>query len=121
MSEPSCQFRLARYLKARPFEKVAKGTLEDLARITMKTRGETVGRRLRILHEATSGKEGAERKSLEHIEAFKLAEGGRFCVENRELNHAWYWYEPPALRQVREWVMVDGRMKEVIKTVSTSV
>lgn len=117
MSEPSCQFRLARYLKARPFEKVAKGTLEDLARITMKTRGETVGRRLRILHEATSGKEGAERKSLEHIEAFKLAEGGKFCVENRDKNHAWYWYEPPATRQVRRVEVVDGVAKEVYETV----
>lgn len=118
MSEPSCQFRLARYLKARPFEKVAKGTLEDLARITMKTRGETVGRRLRILHEATSGRDGAERKSLEHIEAFKLAEGGRFCVENRDKNHAWYWYEPPATRQVRRVRMENGRAVEYYETVT---
>lgn len=119
MSEPSCQFRLARYLKKHPFEKIAKGTLEDLARITMKTRGETVGRRLRILHEATSGKEGAERKSLEHIEAFKLAEGGKFCVEYGDKNASWYWYEPPATRQVRRMEVVDGVAKEVYETITT--
>lgn len=116
----SAQYRLAKYLMKRPFEKVAKGTLEDLARQHLGVTGETCGRRLRILHEATCVHE-ARRKTAEHQEAFKLAEGGKFQVENRDKNHCWYWYEPPAIKTVREVVVEGGVAREVIRTVSTSV
>lgn len=117
MSEPSLQYRLARYLKNRPGERVFKGFLEELAKEKTGALGDTAGRRLRVLHEATCSP-GAEAKTPEHVEAVRLAEGGKFRVEQIGKSN-FYYYEPPATRQVREYVMVDGRMKETIKTVST--
>lgn len=114
----SCQYRLARYLMKRPFEKVAKGTLEDLAREHLGVTGETTGRRLRILHEATCVHE-AQQKSLEHAEAFMLSEGGKFMVEYGAKNACWYWYEPPATRQVRRVVIEGGVAKEVYQIIKT--
>jgi hypothetical protein len=117
MSSTTLQQRLAAYLKQYPGERIAKGHLEDLARKHMGVTAETVGRRLRVLHEATCVI-GAATKTSEHESAFKLAEGGRFLVEYRGKNHSFYYYEPPKTKTVREWKMVDGRMKEIIITVS---
>lgn len=118
MSTATLQERLARYLKARPGQRVAKGELEDKARATMGVTAETVGRRLRVLHEATNVR-GAATKSREHEGAFELAEGGRFLVEYGGKNHAFYSYQPPATRQVREVVVGDdGVAREVYTTVT---
>lgn len=117
MSELTLQERLARYLKARPGQRVAKGELEDKARATMGVTGETVGRRLRVLHEATCVHNGAT-KTGEHISAFKLAEGGKFHVEYGDKNHAFYWYEAPATKTVRTVKIIDGMAREVYETIA---
>jgi hypothetical protein len=114
------QARLAAYLKKRPGVKVAKGELEDKARALMGVTAETVGRRLRVLHEASCVTETVG-KTSEHMAAFKLAEGGRFMVEHRAKNHAFYWYEPPASRVVREVVVDGGVAREVTRVISNAV
>lgn len=116
MSELSLQQRLAKYLIARPGERVAKGELEDKARATMGVTAETVGRRLRVLHEATCVTDTAS-KTSEHESAYKLAEGGKFRVEYRGKNHSFYYYEPPKTKQVREFIIEGAAAREVIKTV----
>jgi hypothetical protein len=115
--KPTLQERLAKYLKARPGERIAKGLLEDLARQHMGYTAETVGRRLRVLHEATCVAE-ASTKTSEHDSAFRLAEGGKFLVEHRDKNHCFYWYEPAQSRVVREVKVVDGVAREVYTTVT---
>ncbi len=121
MAELSLQERLVRYLKARPGQWTAKGTIADLARDKMGVTGESVGRRLRILHEA-SGMSAliASRTSPEHVRALELLEGGAVLVDHREKNHAHYCYQPPEYRQVqvREVVIEGGVAKEVIRTVT---
>jgi hypothetical protein len=120
MSDLSLQERLIRYFKARPRVRVAKGALCDLARQSMGVTGESVGRRLRVFHEASqlTMDECAE-KGVEHEQAKELLEGGMLEVEYGAKHHCTYYYVSPATRQVREWKLVDGRMKEIIKTVST--
>lgn len=100
MSSVTLQQRIARYLKSRPGERVAKGEMEDKARAVMGVTAETVGRRLRVLHEATCVPETAG-KTSEHASAYKLAEGGRFMVEHRGKNHAFYYFEPAVTRTVQ--------------------
>ena len=114
----SLQDRLANYLIARPFTKVAKGELEDRAKEKMGVTGETVGRRLRVLHEATNALEGGQ-KSQEHAKAVKLAKGGKFLVEYRGKNHCWYWYQPPSEVVERRTVIVDGVAKEVYQSINS--
>lgn len=118
MSSLPLQHRLATYLKKYPGQRFAKGELEDTARAKMGVTAETVGRRLRVLHEATTVEE-ARAKTPEHVSAHKLAEGGRFLVEYRGKNHSFYWYEPPATKRVRKVVIEGGVAKEVYETVST--
>ena len=118
MSQLSLQERLARYLKARPGVWIAKGTMEDLARERMGKTGESTGRRLRILAEASSMTEFvASRTSPEHVKALELLDGGMVKVEHRQKNHAWYCYEPPKTRKVRRVVVEDGMAREVIETI----
>lgn len=112
------QERLAAYLKKRPGVRVAKGHLEDLARQTMGVTAETVGRRLRVLHEATCVNDTG-RKTSEHVRAVELAEGGKFRVDYSGRNHSFYWYEAPATRVVREVkVGDDGVAVEVYTTIT---
>ena len=118
MSSLPLQARLAALLKKYPGQRFAKGELEDKARAKMGVTAETVGRRLRVLHEATTVEE-ARAKTPEHSSAHKLAEGGRFLVEYRGKNHSFYYYEPPATRQVRRLSIVGGKAIEVYETVST--
>jgi hypothetical protein len=115
MAELTLQQRLAAYLKKRPNQLVAKGTLEDKARAIMGVTAETVGRRLRVLHEATCIEE-TTRKTPEHVSAWKLAEGGRFEVEHIG-NHSHYVYRPPRQRQVRRVVVEGGIAREIIETI----
>ena len=114
------QERLAIYLKDRPYQKIAKGHLCDLARANMGVTGETVGRRLRAFAEASDlTNEECEEKGIEHVQAKELLAGGRIEVEHRDKNHCWYWYVPPATRQVRRVVLEDGRAREIIETINT--
>lgn len=120
MSQLSTQERVAAFLKKNPGTWFAKGYIADLARAKTGASPENVGRRLRVLAEASDMHPFvAERTSPEHVRAKELQEGGKFLVQRREKNHAWYCYQPPTTKEVREWVMVDGRMKEIIKTINT--
>lgn len=108
MADLSLQERLIRYLKAQPHKRIAKGTLCDLAREKMGVTGESVGRRLRVFHEASHmTMEECEERGIEHKQAKELLEGGTLEVEYREQNHAFYYYVPPATRKV--WrVRIEG-------------
>jgi hypothetical protein len=117
MSTPTLQQRLATYLKKYPGEKFAKGDIETLAKVKTGVTGETVGRRLRVLHEATCMPSAAS-KTIEHIQAVQLADGGKFRVTHGDKNHCWYWYEPPQSKQVREVVIEGGVAREIVKTIS---
>lgn len=117
MSEFTLQARLARYLMAKPGGLVSKGELEDKARATMGVTAETVGRRLRVLHEATCVN-GAASKTSEHESAFKLAEGGQFLVQYGNKNHCFYYYEPPKTKTVRRVVIEGGVAREIYETVN---
>lgn len=113
----STQERLARYLKARPLQRIPKGLLCDLAREKLGVTGETVGRRLRVLREA-GGMHPASAPTPEHEEAIRLLEGGSIEVEHRDRNHCFYYYVPPTTRQVRRVEVVDGVAREVYETVT---
>lgn len=114
----SVQERLARYLINHPFQKIAKGELADLARARMGVTGETVGRRLRVLHEASSMTID-ECPSDEHIKALSLLGGGTVEVEYREKQHAWYWYEPPKTRMVRKVRIIGVTAHEYYESITT--
>lgn len=120
MSELSLQERLARFLMKNPGTKYAKGDMCDLAREKMGVTAETVGRRLRVLHEATC-MFGEASKTSEHERAWELAKGGKFHVEYRDKNHSFYWYELPKTITRRRFVPApDGRtMMEIIEQVET--
>lgn len=118
MEDLSVQERIARYLKNRPHQKIAKGEIADIAREKMGVTGETVGRRLRVLHEASSMTID-ECPTDEHIKALSLLEGGIVDVEYREKQHAWYWYEPPKVRKVRKVRIVGMTAYEYYETVTT--
>lgn len=116
----SLQERLVRYLKAHQGEWHAKGELARMAHEKMGVTGESVGRRLRVLAEVKDMHHHiASRTSPEHEKALELLDGGVVEVTRREKNHAWYRYNPPATKRVREWIEVDGRMQEIIKTISS--
>lgn len=114
----SVQERIARYLKNRPHEKIAKGTIADIAREKMGVTGETVGRRLRVLHEAST-MTIEECPTDEHIKALELLEGGTLEVEYREKQHTWYWYVPPTTKRVRKVRFIGGLVQEYWETVTT--
>ena len=116
----SVQERLARYLIKNALQKIAKGALADLAREKMGVTGETVGRRLRILHEA-SFMSIDECPSDEHIKALSLLEGGVVQVEYREKQHAWYWYEPPKTKMVRKVRIIGMTAHEYYETINSTV
>lgn len=120
MSHTSLQERLVRYFEKRPGEKIAKAAIADLARDKMGVTGETVGRRLRVLVEAsTMSAIVAERTSPEHVMARKLLAGSALMVEYREKRHSWYWLVPAGGVQTRrEVVVVDGVAREIIRTIN---
>lgn len=119
MTELSLQERLVKYFASHPSEWIAKGELADLARAKMGVTGESVGRRLRVLAEVNGMSPLlASRTSPEHVCALELLEGAMVEVQHREKNHAWYRYTPPATRQVRRMVIVDGVAREVYETIS---
>jgi len=116
-SQATLQQRLARYLMARPHQKIAKGNLCDLARAKMGVTGESCGRRLRILAEVSQwGYRPTD--SPEHRTAHELLEGGKVEVTQIE-GHSHYWYVPPATRQVRRVVVEGGVAREIIETINT--
>lgn len=114
------QERLAKYLMSRPNQRIAKGNLEDLAREKMGITAETVGRRLRVLHEV-SGDIPPDRPTSEHESAIRLLQGGKVQVEYGKKNHAHYYYVPPASKQVRRIEVRDGRAVEIIETINTAL
>lgn len=119
MAKLSLQERLAGFLKKNPGRWYAKGELADLAREKMGVTGESVGRRLRVLAEASDMHPFvAERTSPEHVRAKELQEGGMFLVQIREKKHAWYCYQPPKTQT--KWVVkiVDGRAVGGYETVT---
>lgn len=121
MKKLSLQARLVRYLQARPYHKVAKGRLEELAKQKMGVTGETVGRRLRVLHEASGMTRSlAEYTSSEHAKALELLSGGKINVEHRDKQHCWYWYEPPATQRVRAVKVIDGRAVEIYEEITNT-
>ncbi len=90
----SLQKRLAKYLMARPGEKIAKGFLCDQARACEeKYTGENTGRRLRYLETCFDVK-GTPLEEPEHAHARALLGSGRILVEYGKKHAAWYWYEP---------------------------
>ncbi|MGX7894420.1 hypothetical protein [Tsuneonella sp. HG222] len=114
------QERLASYLIKRPYQWVAKGFIEDLARETMGVTAETVGRRLRVLHEVC-GTLPPDRPTSEHETAIKLLQGGKIEVEYRGKNHAHYRYVPPKSREVRRVEIREGRAVEIIEHLTTEI
>ncbi len=115
----SLQERLVIYLKARPNEKVAKGKLEELAKQKMGVIGETVGRRLRVLAEASEmSKSLAEYTSSEHKRAKELLGDNKIMVEHRNKNHCWYWYQPVGPQIERRVIIENGVAKEVYEEVT---
>lgn len=110
------QQRLFNYLKARPYEKVAKGKLADLARQNGGYTGETVGRRMRVFAEVSEY--GMSFNSTpEHHRALELLGGAKIKVEHRGKNHCFYWYEPTT-KTIEHVEVVDGRAVISYKEVS---
>lgn len=122
MTDLSLQERLARYLKNHANVWFPKADLADLARAKTGATGESIGRRLRILAEAsTMTMLIAQRTSAEHVRAIELLEGGMVVVERREKNHAHYKYIPPATRTVRRVEVVNGIAREIYEQQPTNV
>lgn len=121
MSQLSLQERLVAFLKKHPNQWFAKGQLADLAREKMGVTGESVGRRLRVLAEASDMHPLiAARTSPEHVRAKELQDGGHFEVKHLEKNHAWYRYVPPTSREVREVIVEGGVAREVTRVITTN-
>lgn len=116
MSHPSLQERLVRYFEKRPGEKIAKGTVADLAREKMGVTGETVGRRLRVLVEVSQWPHALS-DTPEHTRARELLAGAKL---ERELvnGHAHYIYRPGGEKTVRRVVVEGGVAKEIIERIA---
>ena len=97
MPKLSLRQRLLNYFMERPGRRIASGDVQRLVTQKTKYSASNATRRLR-----------------------ELAEEGYLNVEYVK-NHSYYWYEPPATRQVRKVVVEDGIAREIISTVTTSV
>lgn len=115
MSHTSLQERLVRFFEKRPGEKIAKATIADLAREKMGVTGETVGRRLRVLHEVSQWPHTLS-DTPEHTRARELLAGAKI---EREIvaGHAHYTYRPGGERVVRRVVVEGGVAREIIETI----
>ena len=117
-SDLSLQERLVRYFEKRPNEPIAKGFLCDLAREKMGVLGETVGRRLRVLEEVSSGEPEDATKTEEHIAADRLLMGGKVTVSYDAKGNAEYTYTPPSTRRVRKIRIEGDRAIEYYETIT---
>lgn len=99
----SLQARLIRYLKNNEGKKFAKGELADLARQKGGYTGETTGRRLRIMHEAsTVGPNPQSPCYDEQLKALELLDGAVIQCERRNKNHCFYWCESGTVKKPQQ-------------------
>ena len=115
--KPTLQQRLVQYFEKNPNRQLAKGDICRRAEDAMGVTGESVGRRLRVLHEVSEWPSTIS-DTPEHTKARELLGGAKIRRELKD-GHCFYTYEPPASKRVRRVKIVDGKAVEYWEEISS--
>lgn len=114
--KPTLQQRLVQFFEKNPGVQFAKADICRKAEQAMGVTGESVGRRLRVLHEVSEWPHTLS-DTPEHTSARELLGGAK--IERELINgNAHYTYTPPATKRIRRIKFEDGRAIEYWETIT---